>query len=182
MYISPLLIYETVIWPDTRRTRYRDLLTSATQISTLRSASLQLSASLRSIADTCANPDDIALTAETSTQVSDSEDVLTILPVAAHMKLLLDAPEALYGYLGEGEVLKAGWLWLVARVVKESLAGMGEVGEVSDLKRRKELMEGISAIVGQAVGDLVAFQSANRPESDRETAARDGQEGMSGCL
>lgn len=56
---------------------------------------------------------------------------MTLLPVAAHMKLLLDAPEALYAYLAEGEVLRAGWLWLVARVVKEGLAGMGEASEVS---------------------------------------------------
>jgi hypothetical protein len=55
------------------------------------------------------------------------------------MKLLLDAPEALYAYLAEGEVLRAGWLWLVARVVKEGLAGMGEASEVSCALHNDEL-------------------------------------------
>lgn len=55
---------------------------------------------------------------------------MTLLPAAAHMKLLLDAPEALYAYLGEGQVLRAAWLWLVARVVKEGMTSMGEASEV----------------------------------------------------
>jgi hypothetical protein len=93
-------------------------------------ASLHLSESLKTIVAACSNMDEIGMDAEISTQGSDSQDVMTLLPVAAHMKLLLDAPEALYAYLGEGEVLRAAWLWLVARVVKEGLAGMGDPAEV----------------------------------------------------
>jgi hypothetical protein len=65
---------------------------------------------------------------------------MSLLPVAAHMKLLLDAPEgelphleqgseliiALYSFLAHHAFLKAAFLWLIARVVKESLAGMHE--------------------------------------------------------
>ena len=65
--------------------------------------------------------------------------MLSMLPVAAHMKVLLDAPEcelqpvlwtvlmpALYSFLAHHAFLKAAFLWLVARVVKESLASMDE--------------------------------------------------------
>jgi len=70
-------------------------LTSATQITTLRSSSLRLSSSLKSIAQACANPtdttqyrEDVSDTTETTTA-----DIMSVLPVAAHVKLLLDAPE-----------------------------------------------------------------------------------------
>lgn len=49
-----------------------------------------------------------------------------MLPVASHMKLLLDAPEALYAYLSHGSYLNSAFLWLIARVVKEGLANMPE--------------------------------------------------------
>lgn len=79
---------------DELRTRYRDLLTSATQITSLHSSSLQLSSSLRTVAQACNNPSDIAFTADgDSPDQSDAEDVMSLLPVAAHIKLLLDAPE-----------------------------------------------------------------------------------------
>lgn len=47
-----------------------------------------------------------------------------MLPVAAHMKLLIDTPEALYSYLSHHDYLSAAFLWLVARVVKDSLSEM----------------------------------------------------------
>jgi hypothetical protein len=46
------------------------------------------------------------------------------------MKLLLDATEALYGYMAAKEYLAAAYLWLVARVAKEGLGRMEE-GKVS---------------------------------------------------
>jgi hypothetical protein len=112
-------------------TRYRDLLTSATQITALHNSSIRLSRQLRNIADISLNPDTIAITAETSTDVSDTDDILARLPAAAHMKLLLDATEALYVYLGNHEYLRAAYLWLVARVTKEGLSRMtDDVGSV----------------------------------------------------
>lgn len=59
-------------------------------------------------------------------QPSEGEDVATMLPVAAHMKLLIDTPEALYSYLSHHDYLSAAFLWLVARVAKDSLADMPE--------------------------------------------------------
>jgi hypothetical protein len=116
-------------------TRYRDLLTSATQITALRESSLKLSNSLQSAAQACMGPQEIGVTAAPS-EKSDGEEVLSLLPVAAQMKLLLDAPEsesaeegvwliaALYSLLSHHEFLKAAFLWLVARLAKESLSGM----------------------------------------------------------
>lgn len=71
--------------------RYRDLLTSASQITQLRSSSLKLSGSLRQVAASCSMAD-TAVTAEGSVD-GDADDAVSMLPVAAHMKLLLDAPE-----------------------------------------------------------------------------------------
>ncbi|OCF31631.1 hypothetical protein I317_06120 [Kwoniella heveanensis CBS 569] len=105
-------------------TRYRDLLTSATQITSLHSSSLRLSDSLREIARSCSNPDiNITLDGEGS-EAGEEEDVVNMLPVAAHMKLLLDAPEALYSFLAHHAFLNAAFLWLIARVVKEGLSNM----------------------------------------------------------
>ena len=76
------------------RTRYRDLLTSATEITSLRSSSLHLSSSLRSVVQACNDHSDLSMiTANDSADHSDAEDVMSMLPVATHMKLLLDAPE-----------------------------------------------------------------------------------------
>lgn len=65
---------------------------------------------------------------------------MAVLPVAAHVKLLLDAPEgmsdmllcildsayvlALYSLLSHHEYLNAAYLWLVSRVTKEGLTKM----------------------------------------------------------
>lgn len=97
-----------------------------------------------------------------------------MLPVAAHMKLLLDAPEALYGFMGNGEYLKAGYLWLVARVTKEGLSGMGDASEVSDecwRKRWSKAADGfpdVSIAVAEAVGDFTTFPTPDSSTSDRE--------------
>ncbi|WVF65857.1 hypothetical protein IAT40_000594 [Kwoniella sp. CBS 6097] len=105
-------------------TRYRDLLTSATQITSLHSSSLRLSDSLREIARSCSNPDiNITLDGEGS-EAGEEEDVVNMLPVAAHMKLLLDAPEALYSFLAHHAFLNAAFLWLITRVVKDGLSNM----------------------------------------------------------
>ena len=107
-------------------------MTSATQITALHNSSIRLSRQLRNIADISSNPDTIAITAEISSDVSDTDDVLARLPAAAHMKLLLDATEAMYVYLGNKEYLRAAYLWLVARVTKEGLSRMtDDVGSVS---------------------------------------------------
>lgn len=106
-----------------RSTRYRDLLTSASQITSLHSSSLRLSSGLRTVSAACANPTEMA---DTSSETMDTEDVNAMLPVAAHMKFLLDAPEALYAYLAHHAYLNAAFLWLVARVVKEGMSAMPE--------------------------------------------------------
>lgn len=149
--------------------RYRDLLLSTSQITALRASSLRLSALLGSVADVCANPagsagqamlmgtdgaggEDSAQLAETEAAAEqdtrDGEDeMVEQLPVAAHMKLLLDAPESgytqgsgeerpfrahhsfslvagLYGFLATESYLEAAYLWLLARMVKESLEAL----------------------------------------------------------
>ena len=70
-------------------------MTSATQITTLRSSSLHLSSSLKSISRACANPGDTTLNREDVSDTAETEtaDIMSVLPVAAHVKLLLDAPE-----------------------------------------------------------------------------------------
>ncbi|RXK41345.1 hypothetical protein M231_01250 [Tremella mesenterica] len=105
-------------------TRYRDLLTSASQITTLHSSSLRLSESLKTVAHACSNPTDLTVTTEEDEGKDQVEEISNVLPVAAHMKLLLDTPEALYGHLARHHFLHAALLWLVARVVKESLSAM----------------------------------------------------------
>ncbi|WVW80227.1 hypothetical protein I302_102205 [Kwoniella bestiolae CBS 10118] len=111
-------------------TRYRDLLTSATQIQSLHSSSLRLSDSLREIARSCINPDvNIVLEGDNLEEdgtANEEDDLINMLPTAAHMKLLLDAPEALYSYLAHHNYLNAAFLWLITRVVKESLNSMPE--------------------------------------------------------
>ncbi|TXT07513.1 hypothetical protein VHUM_03233 [Vanrija humicola] len=97
-------------------TRYRDLLTSASQMTALHSSSLRLSSSLKTVAAACANP--------TELPAPDGTSVDNMLPVAAHLKLLLDAPEALYSYLAHHSYLNAAFLWLLSRVVKEGLTAM----------------------------------------------------------
>lgn len=59
-------------------------------------------------------------------QSSEGEDVAATLPVAAHMKLLIDTPEALYSYLAHHDFLSAAFLWLVSRAAQESLSEMPE--------------------------------------------------------
>ncbi|KAL7424679.1 hypothetical protein Q5752_000363 [Cryptotrichosporon argae] len=109
-------------------TRYRDLLTSASQITSLHSSSLHLSDSLKAVAQACATPADVPSsgTSAGDKQPGEADDVDTLsrLPVAAHMKLLLDTPETLYAFLSHHAYLSAAFLWLVARVVKEGLTSM----------------------------------------------------------
>lgn len=100
-------------------TRYRDLLTSASQITTLHSSSLRLSSSLKEVGAACANP-------AVDVPEVEGEGVSELLPVAAHVKLLLDAPEALYSHLAHHAFLNAAMLWLLARVVKDGLNDMPE--------------------------------------------------------
>ncbi|KIR57503.1 hypothetical protein I314_06642 [Cryptococcus bacillisporus CA1873] len=107
--------------------RYRDLLTSATQITSLRSSSLRFSENLKQIVQSCQNPElAVENDAEDDSVQSQGEEFVQMLPAASHMKLLLDAPEALYAYLSHGAYLSAAFLWLIARVVKEGLVNMPE--------------------------------------------------------
>jgi hypothetical protein len=84
------------------RTRYRDLLTSATQITSLRSSSLRLSQNLRSVAQACSDPS-VAVNTEEVESDNEGDDTVVMLPVAAHMKLLLDAPEGRQNDTSSGE-------------------------------------------------------------------------------
>lgn len=74
------------------RTRYRDLLTSASQITSLHSSSLRLSSGLKTVLAACANPSELPGSTESEGN-DESEAVSDHLPVAAHVKLLLDTPE-----------------------------------------------------------------------------------------
>lgn len=106
-------------------TRYRDLLTSASQITSLHSSSLRLSSGLKAVGAACANPAELVGQGD-SDDGSAGDDVSVLLPVAAQVKLLLDAPEALYSYLSHHDYLEAAFLWLVSRVVKDGLNTMTE--------------------------------------------------------
>lgn len=113
-------------------------MTSASQITSLHSSSLRLSSSLKTVAAACANPTELPPTdgASADKDEAEDEDVGSMLPVAAHLKLLLDAPEggfhhrlvanppALYSYLAHHSYLNAAFLWLLSRVVKEGLTAM----------------------------------------------------------
>ncbi|WWC60390.1 uncharacterized protein I303_102962 [Kwoniella dejecticola CBS 10117] len=139
--------------------RYRDLLTSATQIQSLHSSSLRLSDSLREIARSCSNPDiNITLDGDGSQDGNDNDDLMEMLPTAAHMKLLLDAPEALYSYLSHQSYLNAAFLWLITRVVKESLTSMPEEQSEAYLpllqKQWETLLPFRSQIVQRATASL----------------------------
>lgn len=102
-------------------------MTSATQITSLRSSSLRLSENLKQIVQSCQNPElAVENDAEDDSVQSQGEEFVQMLPAASHMKLLLDAPEALYAYLSHGAYLSAAFLWLIARVVKEGLVNMPE--------------------------------------------------------
>ncbi|KAK8861647.1 hypothetical protein IAR55_002470 [Kwoniella newhampshirensis] len=141
-------------------TRYRDLLTSATQITSLHSSSLRLSESLREIAKSCSNPSEINISVDGDggSEPSEVEDVVGMLPVAAHMKLLLDAPEALYSYLAHHAYLNAAFLWLITRVVKEGLSSMPEEASgpyISLLQKQWETLTPFRAqIVSRATASL----------------------------
>ncbi|WWD16437.1 hypothetical protein CI109_100863 [Kwoniella shandongensis] len=134
-------------------TRYRDLLTSATQITSLHSSSLRLSDSLREIAKSCTNPTDININVDgdAGSEPSETEDVVNLLPVAAHMKLLLDAPEALYSYLAHHAYLNAAFLWLITRVVKEGLSSMPEESSGPYLPLLQKQWETLLPFRGQIV-------------------------------
>ncbi|WVN90705.1 uncharacterized protein L203_105947 [Cryptococcus depauperatus CBS 7841] len=106
--------------------RYRDLLTSATQITSLRSSSLRLSQDLKDIVKLCANAanNSFATDGDNVSEKSEGEEVIHMLPAAAHMKLLLDAPEVLYSFLAHHSYLSAAYLFLIARLTKESLSSL----------------------------------------------------------
>ncbi|WVO18684.1 hypothetical protein L204_106404 [Cryptococcus depauperatus] len=106
--------------------RYRDLLTSATQITSLRSSSLRLSQDLKDIVKLCSNAADnsFATDGDHVSEKSEGEEVIHMLPAAAHMKLLLDAPEVLYSFLAHHSYLSAAYLFLIARLTKESLSSL----------------------------------------------------------
>jgi hypothetical protein len=91
-------------------TRYRDLLTSATQITSLHSSSLKLSENLKTLSQACNNPAEASILMEEAGETSEAEEVANMLPVAAHMKLLLDAPE------GEFELESSGRADLIPRL------------------------------------------------------------------
>ncbi|OWZ69331.1 hypothetical protein AYX14_05282 [Cryptococcus neoformans] len=130
--------------------RYRDLLTSATQITSLRSSSLRLSENLKQIVQSCQNPEPAAENDEENASVqSQGEEFVQMLPVASHMKLLLDAPEALYAYLSHGTYLNSAFLWLIARVVKEGLANMPEDASRMYLPLMQKQWENITPLRSQ---------------------------------
>ncbi|KIY33257.1 hypothetical protein I305_04123 [Cryptococcus gattii E566] len=153
--------------------RYRDLLTSATQITSLRSSSLRLSENLKQIVQSCQNPELAAENdAEDDSVQSQGEEFVQMLPAASHMKLLLDAPEALYAYLSHGAYLSAAFLWLIARVVKEGLVNMPEDASGLYLPLMQKQWESITPLRNQisqrATSSLRVWEKAE-PRTTCET-------------
>lgn len=82
-------------------TRYRDLLTSTSQITALRESSLRLSDGLKTVVQACSSSTDLnASGSDKADESPETEDIMNLLPVAAHVKLLLDAPEGETHVLG----------------------------------------------------------------------------------
>ncbi|ORX35220.1 hypothetical protein BD324DRAFT_82122 [Kockovaella imperatae] len=147
-------------------TRYRDLLTSATQITSLRESSLHLSSSLKSVAQACLDPTDLENGGRTSDagDQNETEEIMSLLPIAAHMKLLLDAPEALYAHLARRDYLKAAFLWLVARATKEGLSSINDSHQAYTPLLEKQwdlLLPFRSQISQRAAADLRQTSSLN---------------------
>lgn len=57
---------------------------------------------------------------------TDGSAIMEQLPSAAAVKLLLDAPEAIYKLLSSRAYLQAAFLWLLARTVKEYMLSRQE--------------------------------------------------------
>ena len=70
------------------------------------------------------------VTASKDLTETDGSDITKQLPSAAAVKLLLDAPEAIYKVLSARAYLQAAFLWLLARTVKEYMLSPQE--ETSD--------------------------------------------------
>ncbi|GMK59894.1 hypothetical protein CspeluHIS016_0901110 [Cutaneotrichosporon spelunceum] len=143
--------------------RYRDLLTSASQITSLHSSSLRLSSGLKAVGAACANP------AVDVPEVED-EGVSELLPVAAHVKLLLDAPEALYSHLAHHAFLKAAMLWLLARVVKDGLNEMPDEVKGPYVALTQKQWEALLPFRGQIVSRATSALRAREPLEKQQTA------------
>lgn len=143
--------------------RYRDLLTSASQITSLHSSSLRLSSGLKAVGAACANP---------AVEVPEVEDegVSELLPVAAHVKLLLDAPEALYSHLAHHAFLKAAMLWLLARVVKDGLNEMPDEVKGPYVALTQKQWEALLPFRGQIVSRATSALRAREPLEKQQTA------------
>ncbi|WVQ74709.1 hypothetical protein IAR50_004313 [Cryptococcus sp. DSM 104548] len=162
-------------------TRYRDLLTSASQITTLRSSSLRLSDNLKKVVSGCnestgladeANPDGADEDAKSTT--SEGEEVIHMLPVAAHMKLLLDAPEALYALLSSNNFLQASFLWLLSRSTRESLFSLPSTQSspyLHLLGKQWEILAPLRGAIAQRAGESLKDWEG-QVESERQVAER----------
>ncbi|KLT41250.1 hypothetical protein CC85DRAFT_286686 [Cutaneotrichosporon oleaginosum] len=144
-------------------TRYRDLLTSASQITALHSSSLRLSASLKAVGAACANPN-------VEVPEVEGEGVSDLLPVAAHVKLLLDAPEALYSHLAHHAYLNAAMLWLLARVVKDGLNEMPDDVKGPYVALMQKQWEVLLPFRGQIVSRATTALRSREPLEKQQTA------------
>ncbi|BEJ01631.1 hypothetical protein CcaverHIS631_0603130 [Cutaneotrichosporon cavernicola] len=144
-------------------TRYRDLLTSASQITALHSSSLRLSSSLKAVGTACANP-------AVEVPEVEGEGVSELLPVAAHVKLLLDTPEALYSLLAHHAFLNAAMLWLLARIVKDGLNDMPEEVKGPYVALMQKQWEALLPFRGQIVSRATSALRARELLEKQHTA------------
>ncbi|ODO04509.1 hypothetical protein I350_05113 [Cryptococcus amylolentus CBS 6273] len=162
-------------------TRYRDLLTSASQITTLRSSSLRLSDNLKKVVSGCTDPTGLGDGAhrdgtddDAASNTSEGEEVVHMLPAAAHMKLLLDAPEALYALLGSKNFLQASFLWLISRSTKESLSSLPPAQSAPYLHlfgKQWELLAPLRGAIAQRAGESLKNWQADGESSNSSSSS-----------
>ncbi|KAJ3555319.1 hypothetical protein NM688_g2642 [Phlebia brevispora] len=100
--------------------RYRDLLQASTSIISISESSKRVVTTLSDMQCTAASGESVHSPKAALSGQGDSQ-LQTLQSLAAHMKLLLDAPEHLWRLLERKLYLYAAWLFLLSRVVHHSL-------------------------------------------------------------
>ncbi|KAG8832471.1 hypothetical protein FRC17_001292 [Serendipita sp. 399] len=99
--------------------RYRDLLEASSSIIEMSSSSRGVLNSIREMRETIRHEKLFYLLSSTYTRID--LQLKSLQSLAAHLKLLLDCPEHFWKLLEARRYLDAAWLFLVARVVHQSL-------------------------------------------------------------
>ncbi|KAI0803332.1 hypothetical protein BC629DRAFT_1283940 [Irpex lacteus] len=100
--------------------RYRDLLQASTSIISIASSSSHVLSAIHEVRRATASIRPFE-SAHVSAGGQGDEHLQTLQSLAAHLKLLLDAPEHLWRFMERKLYLHAAWLFLLSRVVHRSL-------------------------------------------------------------